>query len=169
MKYCKYIFICFFLFWCLQVGLCNCAYAQQSIAVSGKTTISQSLRKNIINVTFQTVKINRGHNIAALYYLPPDGFDACSIVVKLDISINGKKVFVPWSVFGDLIDPHGAYIEYKKGTYILSIGGGDASEAYHVKVYFNKRTVFRRIVYDLEFDDSMKLPVEDDHYWLREM
>jgi hypothetical protein len=70
----------------------------------------------------------------------------CSIVDRLDITVNGKPLFVPRSAFCCLADLNTAeIIAIEKGA-ILTLNGGDASESYIAKIEFNATDVKRRIL-----------------------
>jgi hypothetical protein len=74
----------------------------------------------------------------------------CSQVSSLRIWVNGVNLFVPRSVFADSADVGNMRLTKEAGFYILTFTGGDASEAYSVKVFFTADQVKKREVYDLE-------------------
>jgi hypothetical protein len=53
----------------------------------------------------------------------------CSLVDLIEVSINGEALFVGRSVFADLADISDATVAKKKGRFVLTLHGGDASEA----------------------------------------
>ena len=108
---------------------------------------------------FNTTKVKEPLHIAEIL-----NAKTVTIVEKLSISVNDKYIFVPFSVVADLIDPREAAIKFENKSVILSINGGDASEAYTLRVYFDTKHVQRRTYFDSYFP---KKPMEDTRYWLR--
>jgi len=68
----------------------------------------------------------------------------CSVVDRLDIVVNGHRLFVPRSVFSDLGDVVTAGISASEGGAVLTLHGGDASESYIAKIAFDGTRVTRR-------------------------
>jgi hypothetical protein len=79
----------------------------------------------------------------------------CSQVSNLQISVGGINLFVPRSVFADCADIGDMSLTTEAGGYVLTLTGGDASEAYSVKVFFTTHQVTKRELYDLE-SNSMR-------------
>jgi len=74
----------------------------------------------------------------------------CSQVSGLQISVGGTNLFVPRSVFADCTDIGNMSLTTEAGGYVLTLTGGDASEAYSVKVFFTGHEITKRELYDLE-------------------
>jgi len=90
----------------------------------------------------------------------------CSVVDDIAISVNGKKIFVPRSVFCDLADlDRGALLEgNSKGQMTLILWVGDAAEAYIARIDFDSTRVTRkRISSDLE----QKELLQDTRYYIQ--
>jgi hypothetical protein len=87
-------------------------------------------------------------------------------VKKISISVNGVNLFVPRSIYGDLYEPNEAHIGSEKHLTYLEITGGDGSESYFVRIYFDKKQVKRRIVFSSMIPDK---PLEETTYWKREL
>jgi hypothetical protein len=69
----------------------------------------------------------------------------CSPVDHLDISINGNPLFVARSVYADLADVGVVSLrQQKKGLFVLTMAGGDASESYTVEITFDINLVRQR-------------------------
>lgn len=69
----------------------------------------------------------------------------CSPVDFLEISVNGNPLFVARSVYADLADVAEASLrQNKKGQFVLTLNGGDASESYTVEVTFDQNLVRER-------------------------
>ena len=71
----------------------------------------------------------------------------CSIVDSIIITVNGKPIIVPRSLFCDLADLNTAEIQIEESESILTLNGGDASESYLVKIDFDERQVKRKRLY----------------------
>jgi len=70
----------------------------------------------------------------------------CSLVDNVEISINGNVLFVARSVYADLADVGEASLrQKKKGQFVLTLGGGDASESYTVEITFDESLVRQRM------------------------
>jgi hypothetical protein len=75
----------------------------------------------------------------------------CSPIDSLEISVNGNALFVARSVYADLADVGVAGLsQTKKGQIVLTLGGGDASESYTVKVTFDEGRVRQRTLMNNE-------------------
>lgn len=126
----------------------------------GATSTSVSWAGKKAMITIHTIRIDSS-NVA----FPPSetGAKAVTLVKDLDITINGSSLLVPRSVFADLIDPRRMSAKFEKGSFVLSIGGGDGAESYGVRVYFDTAKVTRRVL-------SSTLPpetvAEDTRYFL---
>jgi hypothetical protein len=71
-------------------------------------------------------------------------------IESLTIVANGKELFVPSSAFCDLANLRKAELNLKgKGTPVLVLEGGDASEGYKVLVQFDATRVRRRAFFSL--------------------
>lgn len=137
----------------------NAAYGQNAIAQSGNTVLTASNKNLKVIVTVSTAKVKPPLHITQMLNVK-----TVTMVEKLSISVNGKAIFVPYSVIADLIDPRVAAIKFEKNSVILSINGGDASESYTLRVYFDSKQVHRRSYFDSYFPNE---PMEDTRYWLR--
>jgi len=71
----------------------------------------------------------------------------CSQISNLSISVNGKKLFVPRSIFADRTDVGTMNLSSAAGINVLTLVGGDASESYTVKVFFDTRRIKKRELY----------------------
>jgi len=74
----------------------------------------------------------------------------CSIVDLIDITVNGKPIIVPRSVFSDLADLNDGEIRIGRKESVLTITGGDASESYIAKIRFNSKRVTGLYLFDGE-------------------
>jgi hypothetical protein len=153
------------LFWVLVVGAfvatpSGLAETQTTIANSGTSTVRATVEgKEIIGV-IHTIRIDRNSDA-----FPSIDWDAKAVTVvrKLELSVGGKRIFVPRSVFTDLLDPRSASIRSQKGAFILTIAGGDGAESYFVHIHFDTTNVTRRTLYS---SLTPSTPTADTHYRL---
>ena len=144
----------------LLLVLPNVAQGQMKIAKSGRTSLNRAFGTKAVKVSIDTIRVNRGSDV-----FPKGewltGFEAVTLVQGLEISVGGKSLFVPRSVFADLVDPGRASVEFSNGNFILTIRGLDGAEAYFIRVYFDTTEVRRRKVYSLLMPNT---PTEDTRY-----
>lgn len=69
------------------------------------------------------------------------------IIEGLEISVEGKPVPVPDSVYDHLFNPHEASVQFKNGSFVLRIDGMDASNSYFVRIFFDRNGVSRMLTY----------------------
>jgi hypothetical protein len=70
----------------------------------------------------------------------------CSLVDRIEITVNGKRVFVPRSAFCDLADLSKAEVSVGKDGSILKLVGGDGADSFIAKIEFDATHVRRRTV-----------------------
>lgn len=85
----------------------------------------------------------------------------CSLVQSIEISVESSKIFVPRSAYADLSDLRDASVVSKHGSMVLILKGGDASEFYTVKLFFDKEHVYRRLLFPSQGGGK---PSEDAKY-----
>ena len=81
----------------------------------------------------------------------------CSQVSNLRIWVAGNRLFVPRSVFADIADVGNMSMASEGGVNILTLVGGDGSEAYSVKVFFGVDRVKKREFYGLESNKVLQV------------
>ena len=87
-------------------------------------------------------------------------------VERLEVLIDGARLFVPDSVFCDLTDVQEADLRHGQKGPILTLIGGDASESYKVTIEFDGRSAIRRMV------ESTLMPravTQESRYYLPEL
>jgi len=77
---------------------------------------------------------------------------------ELVISIGGKPVAVPSSVYDDLYNVEWASLSYEKGAFKLRVKGRE----YLASIYFDSRNGIKRMTV---YDDVAAQLVEDAHYY----
>ena len=127
--------------------------AEASVNRNGNSSLETEINGTAVRIVIAAYPIDIGKQEA-----PPDerknnctySSFPCSQVSNLRIWVNGANLFVPRSVFADCTDVGNMRLTKDAGGYILTLTGGDASEAYSVKLFFTADQVKKREVYDLE-------------------
>jgi hypothetical protein len=134
----------------LAMGNSYAAQAPTPVAQQGETRVVSIFGKVRVQAKIKTHEMQIGK--------PSDGRPAviqsnctysrypCSIVDRIDITVNGKSLFVPRSAFCDLADVSEAQIHVDDQEFVLRLDGGDASEGYIATVEFDAQRVKRRTV-----------------------
>lgn len=143
------------------IAMPACAQESQRVVVAseGETLISASGAQ----VKIRTREVDIGK--------PSDGWPKdkqssctysrypCSVVEDIDISVNGHPLIipVPRSAYCDRSDVNKADLKADDRVWVLTLYGGDASEAYIGKIIFNESRVLRREILDpLSLDDLLQ-------------
>jgi len=131
------------------------------LARSGAATISRDDPKGPVSVAIRTRVVG-----GASPCVPPGGQsqEEASVIGAIAIAVGKEQLSVPASVFADLQDPLDADLNRKDGLNVLSIRGGDGSEGYIVRIYFDSHAIRRRTLSSLMMPDE---PTQDTRYWLR--
>jgi len=124
-----------------------------NVAKSGDSVLEAKLDIGTIRVVISTYTIE----IGTPSMTPPTTGEAktnctysslpCSQVSNLKIWVRGRRIFVPRSVFADITDVGNMSLSTERGLSVLTLDGGDASESYTLKVFFNANRVKKREVY----------------------
>lgn len=77
-----------------------------------------------------------------------------NIVGRFQITVGGKNIYVPFSVFADLASLHSLSVEETDKGGLIRIKGGSAGSSYRALIEFNERHVFRKKTYLAEFPDE---------------
>jgi hypothetical protein len=117
----------------------------------GDFALTATLGKSKANVVIHTV---RRDDIRTL---------GNTAVRNLQISVDGERIFVPRSVFADMVDTEEATLRSQDGEFVLSITGSDAADSYILLVFFKKGEVTRRVLYSA-LDPNH--PTEETKYWM---
>jgi hypothetical protein len=133
--------------------------AGASVNRNGSSSLEAKINATAVRIVIATYQIDIGKSGA-----PPEerknnctySSFPCSQVSNLQIWVNGTNLFVPKSVFADCTDVENMGITSEAGGYVLTLNGGDASEAYSVKVFFTADRVTRREVYDGETNSLLE-------------
>jgi hypothetical protein len=140
--------------WCAPV----LAGDKVKVAEKGKTIIEATSKNLKIKATITSSPV-KSEPYAPYYYLR-------SCIQNVEIIANGKKLFIPKSVYSDICNALESEVVFKDKNGVLKIYGGDGSESFVVHVHFNSKLVARRVVYSGELPDK---PLEETRYWLREL
>jgi hypothetical protein len=140
----------------------DAAQGQPAIAKSGRTTVTRIFETKAVKVSIDTIRLNNGSGA-----FPKEewlaGIKAVTLIQRLEISLDGESVFIPRSVFADLLNPGRASVEFSNRNFVLSITGADSAESYFMRVYFDTAKVKRRMLYSALTPDK---PAEDTQYRL---
>ena len=140
----------------LFVPISGFAQEQISITPSDMSIHNTELKKKDAIVKIRTVKVESK--------IEEELSPSRSVVQGVNISMKAKQIFVPRSVFADLLDPREAKIQFEKGVFILTVSGGDGADSYDLRVYFDDKRIIRRELYSSLIPDKA---VEETRYWLR--
>lgn len=141
------------------------------ILPKGNTSISTTIKNIKVVVEITTHEIQNGtpshiDTTATKFTSCTNSRVPCSVVDNINLSVNGRKVFVPRSVFCDLADlDRGVLTEGSGGKHwALILWAGDAAQAYIVKIDFNRvRVTQRRISLDIHQRELL----EDTKYYIQ--
>lgn len=77
-------------------------------------------------------------------------------IAALEVKFRGKAVFIPFSAFSDLGNPHKVSIARTNSAeeYIVRIDGGDAADSYTAVLRFKSSLLLERKVASGEFPDD---------------
>jgi len=157
-------------FWIIMIfGLSAEAGPQRTpIAPDGETIIKFASKKLDVQVVVKTHEVQIGKPTEKI----PDIIRSsctysrypCSIVDSIDITVNGKPIIVPRSVFCDLADLYVVEIEIEKKNVFMKFFGGDASESCNVIIESDADRVKRRTIVGNELPDSNNKLQETIYY-----
>lgn len=108
--------------------------------------------------------IVRVSGIPSGWYIGSGREHAKTLVTDLKIEREKKPLFVGFSAYADLLDPHKASLQVGSKSTRLVIIGGDTSESYSVVMLVGGQLVSSREMYSLG-----GAPVQRTIYWLREL
>lgn len=121
-------------------------------AAFGKTQISVKITTHEVEIGKPSDKWPQKKLSSCTYSRFP-----CSLVDYVEISVNGNTLFLARSVYADLADVVEASLrQNKKGQFVLTLGGGDASESYTVEAEFDGNLVRQRIFMSNEAGQIMQ-------------
>jgi hypothetical protein len=115
------------------------------IKPNGETTVLSTLGKSELSAVFETktAEIEQNDKIPRFAQCTYSRMP-CVLTSRIKLSINQREIPLPRSVFADLGDIHTASFSARKGLFVLTIHGGDASEAYIAEIIFNKDQLLAR-------------------------
>lgn len=150
------------------VILCHACLAQLQptrVSSSGTTTVTMSVNGKELKALIQTMVVPK-----AAISSPEQQFAQCTssripciLTSEIKLLDGASEVFVPRRAYADLGDIFSAELTMSNGLFVLTIRGGDASEAYIAKLEFNKDRVIRRTLYSAE---GTAHPVEVSQFFM---
>lgn len=151
----------------LAMTCASTVQASTRVAESGETRVAATSRKLKVQVQLKTheVQINQpnGGKLAGIEMNCTYSRFPCSIVDMVQITVNNHPLYVPRSAFCDLADLNTAEVQANEKESILTLRGGDASEAYIVKIEFDETHVERRT---LSSEMSPDQPLQQTIYYV---
>jgi hypothetical protein len=132
---------------------CVCAQKGVTVDPSGDTSLAIQYAGSKVQVTISTHEVQNGtpskpvkpkHSACTMSRMP------CSVVDEISVTINGKPLFVPRSVYCDLADLGSASLKASGRGWSLTLVGGDASESYQLVVDFSSQSINHRTLTALE-------------------
>jgi hypothetical protein len=130
---------------------CSLAESAESIFSNGRSVISETIGGQSVRVELMTRRVNIGspasvRHSAAAAACTFSRFP-CSVLDSLVLSLDGHKIFVPRSAFFGVSDLRSAALVQHDKNFVLIMQGADASEAYILKIVFDKSGVQSRILF----------------------
>jgi hypothetical protein len=123
---------------------CSTLLVGQSIAPSGSTSIHATTAGKKVDLAIRAARIESSSEI---FPNIESGAKSVTLITDLQLTVNGARIFVPRSVFADLLDPRTTSIRPEKSDILLTISGGDGAESYFVSIIFDSMKVKRRLLY----------------------
>lgn len=148
----------------LQLFFCRSVWAQSKIVRQGATVVNAMSPKGKVSVTIHTAIFDRSCACPCLMTRVlselnvKENVAEISVIQQLEISVGGKSIAVPSSVYEDLWDPHEASLSVERGAFVLKVLGADGAYAYFIRAFFDSDGVHRVLSYDAEAPDK---PVGD--------
>jgi hypothetical protein len=129
---------------CLAAGSHHTAITRAGITVVQGGSKTQKVIVKIYTTLFRS---NCPCPCPAALALKETGLNAISIIKNLEISVDGRAITVPTSVYDRLFEPHWASLHVENGNFVLRIEGMDAADSYFVRIYFDRESVSRVVDY----------------------
>lgn len=160
-----YLIFCALFLSAMGASTVDAASKDKLVASKGETSIAATSGAMNVVVKIHTREVDIGK--------PSDGKTVdpysnctyskfpCSLTDRIDITVNGTKLFIPRSVFCDLADLSTARISATRKKSTLLLSGGDGSEAYLAKIEFDGTGVQRR---SLASEMSPNQPLQETVY-----
>lgn len=135
---------------CILLSFKLPAHAAQSVASNGETLLAETLGKFKVQVRIKAHEMAIGKPSDKR----PDKIESnctysrypCSVVDALEISVDGKSLYVPRSAFCSFTDLNSVELQRVHEEFVLVLKGGDASESYIGKIVFAQGRVISRNV-----------------------
>lgn len=134
------------------------SHASAQVPAESPMKLTRIIAGKKITVTAETLRVNKG---TPGFPRIEEATDHVAILKEITINVDGASVFVPRSVYADLLDPRDLSLHYEKPYFVLEIVGADGAEAYKMRAFFNSTAVKRRLIYSLLTPDEIS---EDTRY-----
>jgi hypothetical protein len=153
-----------YLLWGLLLS-CSPAESAEAILPNGRSVISEMMDGQSVGVELITHTVDIGtptsvRHSAAAANCTFSRFP-CSVLDSLALSLDGYKMFVPRSAFCGVSDLRTAALVHHDKRFVLIMQGADASEAYILKIAFDKSGVHTRVLFAAS---EPAMPLETTQY-----
>jgi len=152
----------------LVAGDGRCSDEMTNLLKIGTVQIKAKVGKANIEVTIGTKRSTPVHldveaaANATLDELKCNPTDVCLAVERFSISVNGKRIAVPLSVYSDFTNLGLGRIAAHKEGYELLLIAGDGVTSREIRIVFSDDRVIRRSVYSDMAEDGK--PVQETNY-----
>lgn len=123
----------------------------RSISPNGRSVISETVDGQSARVELLTHTVNIGSPASMRHSATAAACTfsrfPCIVLDSLVLSLDGDKIFVPRSAFCGVSNLRTAALVHQDKSLVLVMQGADASEAYILKIIFDKSGVKRRILF----------------------
>lgn len=165
MRYRAWIVACAKTLALVPLVLLGASEGSTPVPTAGNASVSAMFGKVKVVVAIQTARIEKASaHTAALR--SGSASTAVTVIEKLDASVNDRALYVPRSVFADLLNPAEASLSVEDSTTVLVISGGDASESYVLRIYLDSKGINRRT---LSSSLQPGEPTQETRYWRSEL
>lgn len=130
---------------------CSLAESAEAIFPNGRSVISETMGGQSVRVELFTRTVNIGSPAAMRHSAASAACTfsrfPCNVLDSLVLTLDGHKISVPRSAFCGVSDLRSAAVVHQNKNLVLIMEGADASEAYILKISFDKSGVQTRILF----------------------
>lgn len=129
---------------------CLLAESAEAIIPNGRSVISETMGGQSVRVELVTRTVNIGSPASMRHSAASAACTftrfPCSVLDSVVLLLDGRKIFVPRSAYCGVSDLRSAALVHHDKNLELIMEGADASEAYILKIVFDKSGVQTRIL-----------------------
>ncbi|HEX2897680.1 MAG TPA: hypothetical protein VHP63_06490 [candidate division Zixibacteria bacterium] len=120
----------------------------------GVNRLSASIKDSavVLNAEIHTADFNANHKNklpdmwGGLFENSDESATLIKVITSLNVEINGKKVFVPFSSYGDLAQPRLTGISTDRDGFVITITGGVDAPSYNARLFFTSEGIKSKTV-----------------------